>query len=150
MKRAITQSGRREREVRRSKMRGFGIFLARRLGLSTAAYSGLGEQVLRFPLFLPNPGLSRSRAAPLSRAVVVGGKRSGPTRRLVKHQNVEFGRRDNKAEVGPKESLTVTLDSGHGELAGTTPAQFALKLFDCSALLGGRQLLPRPNMRRKG
>ena len=141
------QSGRRGREARRSKMGCLEIFLATRLGLCTAACSGSESRFYSFPYScqIPESGLVTEPGGPTQPGCRCRGKEQrphGPTRRLVKHQNVEFGRRDNRQKWGrknlspsPSTRAMVSWQEGHG---GHLPASCD-HLFDCSssALLGG-------------
>ena len=141
------QSGRREREARPSKMGWLGIFLATRLGLCTAACRRSESRFCGFPYSLPNPRIRACHGAgrPHSAGLSLSGERAAAPR-----PHPEAGETSKcgvwsagqQAEVGPKESLTVTLDSGHGELAGRTRRTPARELRSpvrllSSALLGG-------------
>ncbi len=143
------QSGRRGREARRSKMGYLEIFLATRLGLCTAACSGSESRFYSFPYScqIPESGLVTEPGGPTQ-----PGCRCRVERAAAPRPHPEAGETSKcgvwsagqQAEVGPKESLTVTLDSGHGELAGRTrrtPARelrSPVRLFEFGLVRGGR------------
>ena len=141
MKMAASLAGEEEKQ-RQSKMGWLGIFLATRLGLCTAACSGSESRFYSFPYScqIPESGLVTEPGGPTQPGCRCRGKEQrphGPTRRLVKHQNVEFGRRDNRQKWGrknlspsPSTRAMVSWQEGH---AGHLPAR-CNHLFDCSTV----------------